>query len=191
MPSLDGVHAKLARSEKHLKLAVRLIKWFARNKCTIERQPNPETNRIDAIARLPAPPAAIGLILGDAIHNMRSALDHMVWQLILSNPDPDKPADVPNHMTMFPICDSEEGFRSQVRKGRLRGVGEDPLAVITRIQPYNSPKLGRDYRKHYLWLLDRLENIDKHRRMTITSGVAIHSAARVTHAGTVTDIDSG
>jgi hypothetical protein len=179
----------VARAEKHLKTASRLVRWFARNECTVERKPNIQTRQIDAIARLGTPSPVISLILGDAIHNLRSALDHLVFQLVVSNPDPDKPSDVPNDKTMFPICDTKHGFRRQVDKlGRITGVSDDVAAIIQRFQPYHRRDAGLDHRVHALWLLNTLENIDKHRRMTIVAGVAIGHRASIQRAdGTVTE----
>jgi hypothetical protein len=40
------------------------------------------------------PPTRIGLLIGDCLHNLRSGLDHLVWQLILqSGGSPDEKSE--------------------------------------------------------------------------------------------------
>jgi hypothetical protein len=185
MANLDGVYAKLARAEKHRKVAARLMRYFIRNKGGAERKHNAETNLIDVYARLPSPPEIISLLAGDCVHNMRSALDHLVYQLVLSNPD--RPSTVPNEKTMFPICDTEEGFDAQIKRGRLKGVTDAPAAIIRRLQPYITRNAGRNYRLHPLWVLSQLENIDKHRRLAVIAGVAIGATADFTMADGATE----
>ena len=175
MPSLDGVHAKLARAEKHIETR-RTPDWILRTKhMRHSPKPNPETNEIDAFVHLPDPPQAISLILGDAVHNMRSALDHLVYQLVIAN------AVLPTDKTMFPICDTEEGFLSQAyKRRRLIGVTHEPFAHIQAVQPYNLRKRGGQFQTHPLWILDKLENIDKHRRIATTAGLAVGAHTTIT-----------
>src|ERR1700687_47569 len=42
-------------------------------------------------------PARWGCIVGEVVHNLRSALDHLAWQLVLAN------GGTPNRATEFPI----------------------------------------------------------------------------------------
>ena len=193
MPSLDGAFAKLHRAEKHLKIASGLVRWFARNKCSVRREINTETNTVDGYAIMDSPPTRIAMILGDAIHNMRSALDHAVYELVISNPDPNKPTGVPNDKTMFPICDTRPGFLRQVNElGRIKGVPDDACKIIGSAQPLNLRERGLDHRANPLWILNKLENIDKHRRFTVVAGAVIGHVAKVTRAdGLVLDFVDG
>lgn len=177
IPSIDGVVAKIGRADRHYAVAARLVRWFARNKCSVDRVENSATGQIDVIARLAQPPEIISLVLGDASHNTRSALDHLVYQLVLSNPE--RPNTVPNKDTMFPICDTAEGYRKQIERGRLRGVTEEAAKLIDSFQPYHFREQGEDFTKHPLWVLDKLENIDKHRRLALVSGLGIGSRIQI------------
>lgn len=171
MATVDGITAKLNRAEHHLKVAKRLNRRFARQKCRVVPQFNPETNQHDFVAHLPEPPTELGLILGDAIHNIRTALDHTVWALVESNPN--RPADAPGSFTMFPICDTARGYKVQLSKRRVDGVIPNAAAIIDKAQPYHRRDAGRDYRRHPLWVLNALENIDKHRRLTLTANIGV------------------
>jgi len=168
---INGINAKLERAEKHLKLATKLLRRFGRGKGEIVRKHHPDIGWVFVYAKFPDPPSYIGLVIGDAIHNMRAALDYSVYALVLSNPN--RPEGVPNDKTMFPISDTREGFRRQVDKlGRLKGVADEPLAIIDGIQPYHTRESGLNHRANILWILNKLENIDKHRRINMLAGVA-------------------
>lgn len=61
------------------------------------------------------PPLRLGVIVGDLVHNVRSALDHLVWQLVLAN------AQQPTRATQFPVCSKREQW-AWVRARSLAGV---------------------------------------------------------------------
>ena len=68
-----------------------------------------------------------GVLLGDALHNLRSALDHLVWQLIRLDSGKDGTTD-----SQFPISSTGAGYWSITKKGApstrdrmLRGVNDD------------------------------------------------------------------
>jgi hypothetical protein len=105
-------------------------------------------------------PPASRPVLGDLLNNLRAALDHLAWQLVLNGSDqkPKNPEAV-----QFPLYTqrgsraSGKGFRGNVGR-RLPGVSQDAVAFIERCQPYAR---RRDLRP--LALLVRLSNDDKHR----------------------------
>jgi hypothetical protein len=95
-------------------------------------------------------PTNIPLILGDAIHNLRSALDHLAYQLVSVGPHPRWRSKV-----YFPIADSPKEFVSALRriKKRLRHDAVEPLAAI---------EAYRGGAGELLWQLNELDIIDKH-----------------------------
>ncbi len=105
------------------------------------------------------------VVLGDFLHNVRSALDHLVWQLVLL-----EGTSAPGPQCQFPIALTENAYvgrdaRSGMRKRMLAGVGADQLAIIDRVQPY---RLGESASTHFLANLQWLSNIDKHRTLHTT-----------------------
>jgi hypothetical protein len=82
-----------------------------------------------------SPPLRLGVILGDMVHNLRSALDHLVWQAVLRN------GGRPNRSHQFPICDDEKDWNDAcnvVMKpaalSRLREISnEDKHRVVTPV----------------------------------------------------------
>jgi hypothetical protein len=103
-----------------------------------------------------------GTMLGDAVHNFRSALDHLVWQLILLNTGKDGTTE-----NQFPIASTGAQYWSKgkndspsLRSRRLKGVSEKHRIMIDRVQPYRTNEPGKI---ESLEALRDLSNYDKHR----------------------------
>ena len=111
-------------------------------------------------------PAAIPLIIGDALQNLRSALDYLVWELVLAA------NNNPTEKHMFPICDSLDAFEQQIGRHRLDGIAPEAIAEIRGLQPYHQ---GQGKEKTCLRVLDTFTNINKHRRVLIAVLAAHHS----------------
>jgi hypothetical protein len=73
-----------------------------------------------------APPDDWSLRAGEAIQNLRSALDHMVYA-----------ASRGRDMTQFPIFTNADKYREKAA-AMLTGVPDSVRAVIEKAQPYNS-----------------------------------------------------
>lgn len=118
------------------------------------------------------PPPIISLCFGDFLQNLRSALDYMARQLVISNggiPIDEPPRSGDRRLTSFPIHDREPEKGIYV----AGGVSEDALTVIEKLQPYHrTHKNGRDPVEDPLWILNDLARIDRHRllHLTIFSG---------------------
>jgi len=104
------------------------------------------------------PPVSWSLLIADAIHNARCALDQLAWRLVET--DGGKPGDG----TYFPIADAEVGYGGKLRSG-LAGAKPETRASVKALQPW---KGGDDD----LWRLHRLDIIDKH-RLLIPVGAAL------------------
>lgn len=157
---LDSAAHKMKRADEHLRTLTREINDF------LDKHPQRVTRETDMekalyiyhvyAEALTAPPHRFGLIAADAIHNMRSALDHAAWQLALLRTD--KPA----RTTAFPI------FTQRDDKALCRMVCSMPLqcqVALEAVQPYH----GEYPRLHLLAILHRLWNMDKHRAIPVTS----------------------
>ncbi|HEY3704327.1 MAG TPA: hypothetical protein VGL22_04650 [Terracidiphilus sp.] len=102
------------------------------------------------------------LIVGDCVHNMRSALDHLVYQLAILNHAPPEAAE----KTMFPVCLTKEGngFDSIVKRKVAPFVSSAALAELERCQPYKAYDVPEE---SDIWVLHKLDIIDKHRLLII------------------------
>lgn len=122
-----------------------------------------------------------GARIGEIIHDLRSALDHLVWQLTLANGHTPPAFPLPRgscwRRVSFPITDADTDFGQVVRNrivrsgagvGCLWGVRPELLTEFKRLQPWFR-------RKHSdradLWKLQELWNIDKHRTVIAVQSV--------------------
>ncbi len=94
------------------------------------------------------------LLVSEAIHHLRTALDHIAWQI--STPTPGNERDV-----YFPVCTSEEEFQRRQPK-RLPGATAEALNLIRRFQPFPT---NTHPRVHLLLILAALNNWDKHNEL--------------------------
>lgn len=158
---LAGIEEKIKRADVHFEALERETRAFIQSDPhDLVLEPDPQSGEyvVRAYVR-EEPPLLLGAILGDFVHNLRSALDHLVWQIVLGL------GKEPGRWTCFPIYDDSDDFRKEVvRKNErdkpspLRGVNPTTLTIIERMQPYNR----LDNTVHGLAVLRDLSNIDKH-----------------------------
>lgn len=141
----------------------RIETWSASQPFTTDKVLSEDGLTASVILRVRQPPPLDewSLLLGDALHNVRSSLDSLVWELAhYDGRKPDRPKDL-----YFPIVTEE------ARWPRAAGmIGSCPAEAIERIrllQPFLIPDLGPSG----LEVLANLNNQDKHRvpiRATMT-----------------------
>lgn len=161
---LAGCWLKLDRAKEHLQsLDDEVIADFSGrepgNRISIVLDPHPEASEYRLrIERLPnAPTQRWGIVVGDIAHNLRSALDHLAWQLVATGDD--RTPKRPDWVT-FPISSSRDFFRGALNKPVLPGVRWRQRALVYRFQPC------KRYHRHQsspLWWLRELSDLDKHR----------------------------
>lgn len=136
-----------------------------------------ETRRIrftrKVIFKAQIPTTRLGVLVGDIIGNIRSALDHVIYAISFSR-DPDEFRD--DRTTEFPIWDDPEGFRRAHRRRwgslyEIRGIPPEAQAVVEGLQPYHRGKVSDDP----LWILREMSNVDKHRNIHL----ATYSGAQI------------
>jgi hypothetical protein len=105
-----------------------------------------------------------GIIIGDAVHCLRSALDQLVAGLC---------TEPPSRRTRFPICLTKKAWIID-SPGQIWSVPEKYVAAIDGAQPYHR---GDEANDHPLALLNALWNLDKHETIPAvalaTSGIKI------------------
>jgi hypothetical protein len=162
MPSLDHPRAKVERAQEHLiALDAATGEFFEVDPYEIVGKFDPDTSEyLFRVKVLREPPLRLGVILGDFIHDLRSALDHLVWQLVLLD------EGSPNRSTCFPVASSRAQFDRMAEKA-LRGLIPKHVAGIEALQPYHAQDRQG---VHLLKLLPRLSNTDKHQIVHTTLG---------------------
>jgi hypothetical protein len=178
-PSVLSHDLKLKRAGEHIEaLKVEIDGWLGTDAYTIGSEIDPETG--DTVRRAQVkrpPPPQLSLLIGDAVQNLRSALDHTVYFLAERNLGTLTP-EIEGAL-MFPIvgCENSKGeladgsqiFAGAVRKGQLKGVPDPARTFIENEQPYHWGTEDGGYRYHWLWVLHNLNRIDKHRRLAVTT----------------------
>jgi hypothetical protein len=98
----------------------------------------------------------LGLMVGDVIHNARSALDQAVWLVACrSNPIEMLWRQDVGRKIAFPVLSEEKAFP---RHKVMPFISDDAKAVLGSLQPYKGGDTPVAIER-----LDRLWNIDKHR----------------------------
>jgi hypothetical protein len=159
---LTSVKAKLARAREHAEaVANEVTTWMDSAPYEGIPQVNADYTRYSIIHNVITPPALErwGLMIGDCFHNLRSALDHLVYAVAVhvtaQNPPPRE------KRLAFPIARDSAGFtekRQRIDKPNL--LGDKVWAVIESVQPYHRPHKELP---PLLLLLEEFDNADKHR----------------------------
>lgn len=116
------------------------------------------------------PPMMLSVLIGDCVHNLRAALDHLVWQLVLANGGTPQGG---GGGTQFPIIQSLRRDGTDPAVKVAGGVSPKALAIIESVQPFRR----RDAENHPLAILSRLSNTDKHRTLLLSTGQSVRTQA--------------
>lgn len=176
MAHLEGSYHKIRRALQHLRLLDEVTRRFTDTQpYRFDTEFDPQTGQNPIRVRrqgTAVPSPDLPLIAGDAIHNLRSALDHLVYQLA------DKAGTGAGPHTAFPVCNDPKQYWGQ-KETLLRGVVERHRARIEAVQPYNvvydvaERKILREYMTNgFMQIINRLDNWDKHRLLLPFVGVA-------------------
>ncbi|MEU3135772.1 hypothetical protein ABZ691_23650 [Streptomyces sp. NPDC006854] len=160
MDRVSQVNLKFDRSRHHVAQLTDAIRdYLDREPFAVYEEEEPEGNLVYRVRVGEPPPAELSLMLGDAIHNARSALDYLAWQLVeASGGTPSS-----SNSTMFPIAKSERDFIKAYPE-RLKGASAEAITAVRSLRPFS----GGDER---FWRLHRLDIADKH-HLLVTVGLA-------------------
>jgi len=168
LPLLDQSWLKFRRAKEHLYAlhAMMQVFWDGKPNAVVHEYDAKESKNLFRFKTFrDIPSESWGLILGDAVHNLRSALDYLAWRLAGS--------DLADIRTQFPICLTPDKFKDAA--WRLKLIHADALAEIGKLQPYNGPNPKRAA----LWLLQELDARDKHKLITMVQSVTSSSGYSV------------
>ena len=180
MHPLDWPRAKVKRAKSQvIALQASLERFFKENTYSIiladfNRKAGYQYVRIkDA----PTLPDEWGVVIGEIVHNLRSALDLLAWQLAL------KDTPEPYGRTAFPIylighTDRRDRNGNIIPQFWHTGHGLRLLKSIhrryrTRIEAFQPYKRGNRGRQSPIFLLQELNNTDKHRLITVLGTWAV------------------
>lgn len=96
-------------------------------------------------------PALIPLVIGDALHNLRSALDHLAYEIVADS------GRTPSRSVAFPFAKGREELVDSLRNGEIETAAGATIIdlIVDTVRPYQG---GNDA----LYALHALDIVDKH-----------------------------
>jgi len=168
--ALESVHAKIDRAEEHTHILKNEVSaWLTDHPYRLVRQVNSDSTRHGLVLRVVRAPnlKRWSLIMGDAVHTLRSAMDHLVYA-IARHELGSEPSDKLSKQLMFVIKDQPEDFRAAF--WHIASLGPDVRTAIESVQPYHRP---HPQLPPLLALLRDLDDSDKHRLLSVILAQAI------------------
>ena len=154
---LDSARLKIDRARVLIRDALALVDVYTSSATcdfVIGLYPSDETQRVGVIQVREAVPPEVSLIVGDAVHNLRTALDHAVCSIAVAN---GKTIDG----VSFPFARQEAEY-DVAAKEKVRKLPQAVRRLIKRLKPYGGGN-------NLLHLLHRLDLHDKHRSLLLHS----------------------
>jgi hypothetical protein len=163
---LDGARKRIERANDHLNNLVSILETYAtehQNSFVVEH--DHARNQPNVIMPVPKPfPWEIPFIVSDCVHNLRAALDYLMFELAREDSGDPHP-----EYTEFLICPLKKFNEHRVardnNKGPLRYLSPSHVHRIEAYQPY----MGVTWTE----TLRTLSNQDKHRQLIIMRGQRI------------------
>src|SRR6185312_12334861 len=144
-----GAMLKLERAKHHINdLNAKIGAFF--DGYSIAVFDNAETCERSVFLKADKPiPAEFSVIIGDAVHNLRTTLDHMTYEIIspYGPPNPDQ--------VQFPFAPNEKALKSALAQRQIHLAGKDIVTKFRELKPYPG---GNDL----LHGLHKLDIFDKH-----------------------------
>src|SRR5271165_1586261 len=136
MASLDRVRQKISHAKLHRDFVKsEVAEYLKANPYEFVPHASSTQNQPLFVLKPKSPiPEKIGLVVGDCLQNLRTALDYLVWELVLAA------KNAPGKENMFPISLTAKSFQDAKRAHRLQGVAPAAIALIELFQPYHDGK---------------------------------------------------
>lgn len=166
---------RLRRAQLHMDNFYRQVDRFI-NSVPYEMVAEEDSDGVNQFIRIKAKirkelPLRLSIVAGDCIHNLRTILDNIIWQLGDLNGLPKGRLD----KIGFPLRMSPDEFSKELES--LKGLPQSVIDLIESLQPYQ-PYNGRDDPKlHPLYILNRLWNEDKHRSPVLV--ITLHKRTQI------------
>lgn len=148
-----GPRLKVERAKQHVQqLSTDLGSFVKANPIGLIREDNAKTGqsrwRVTGVKPLPL---MWSCYIGDTVHNLRSALDLLVCDLVRAN------GQQVRRKTSFPFSDTRKKFETD-GLARIKGVSPTAIRLFQRLKPYKGRNGGKA-----LFLIHELDVLDKHK----------------------------
>jgi hypothetical protein len=168
LPPLESAHLKIDRADKDVRTFDREVQGFLGGEpfLLVREVEGGGREHVYYVEIRSRPPPDLGTAIGNVLHNLRSALDSIVYDVSVSaNPTL---TDAQQRTIGFPVALEETALNESAMKFAPKGAQEE----IKRLQPYNGEL---PVREHPLWLIHELNRIDKHRFVQAIPALAMGS----------------
>jgi hypothetical protein len=171
---IPSYERKVNRAERHFREVERIVDNYSqlRSYTIAHRTEGNENMHVYRLKVLRQPPPRLPLIVGDLVHNLRSALDH-----VASNVSKDRGSSFPlSERDLWPddpstVVDQERLKRELAQWERLiKGLEDDAIAMFKKHMPGQNRPATSEY-FNGLGALAYLSNADKHRELVVLKGV--------------------
>ena len=160
--SLEPCWVKVSRAQAHFDaLNAEVSSFLSTSPYAVTLQDDLETKGVIAyVEALQEPPRSWGVVTGDCVHNLRTALDYLISAIVKAE------GGTPGERNEFPIA-YDAGYYANTKGTKLAGVPDEIVDRIEALQPYP----GRDDWRQDLLVLHDLDRYDKHRFLQVTGHV--------------------
>ena len=162
MTDFTSATAKIARADDQIKALVSdLDAYCTFIKGQIDHEIDKDANTQVWVYRGTTPDAPIewSVRIGEILYNLRSVLDHMIWQLVRAN------GQKPGRDNQFPVVNEQNNWLNSSQR-KLKGVGASARKAVRQLQPYTGG-INLPFDVSAFWTLHGLCNIDKHRHLNL------------------------
>ena len=170
MNGIESAKRKVVRARQHLKSLDICASRYMESVTNLIVHEMDGTQKIRFSKR---PPVRIAVLAGEIVYHLRSALDHIAFELVSSNPTNCALPKGWERKCRFPLCLEVPAkgnppvlmplpLRFNFFRETLPGITPEAFTEIEGLQPYN----GGDGPVQLGWL-EKLANIDKHRHLHV------------------------
>src|ERR1017187_4670578 len=133
---VSGPLAKIERAEEQIYKLESAWANFREHAYQVASKDDPQTeDRTYYLSSVRDIPPTMSLLAGDAVHNLRTALDHLI-QLLISVKEG---APGPFKHVYFPIATDAAEYKS-ARRRVVKRIRQEAIEAIDRIEPYGGGK---------------------------------------------------
>lgn len=152
------VRVKIERAKKHLKdFEIEAESFRDAYTHVVGTETDPKTlQAIQYFAKLPVSRFDVLAIAGDVIQNLRSALDHLAYQLVEAGQCRPLGEKIGSRVA-FPIIEKSAEYEGFKRR-KMKGARKAAIKAIDALKPYKGGNSA-------LWDLHYTNNVDKHRHV--------------------------
>lgn len=135
---IDNIRVKIQRARKYVDEAATFIESYLDKKpFVVSYKRDPNTRRlVYFVSSVQEPDPQLSGMVGDALHNLRSALDHIAYQLVLIGT-----GKAPSRRVYFPIWDSQAKYEAEGRS-QIDGARPEAVTAVDAIKPYKGGCTG-------------------------------------------------